>query len=131
MKVIVDIIRSTKIKTKDVLNILGLDSKNTTITEANDKLVSQFGPLAPNFKTLWTDVQSEDLIVGIGVFQFDMSLQYPIGSNQSSLFHYMDDMNVEFMNRVDGALFSELNRIGIFTEIEKYSFKSIMKVEGN
>ncbi len=135
MKVIVDILRATKIKVNDLLAILGDEPNQNSMKEINSHLVESFGPLANGFKILWSGDENtapvgQEVIVGIEVIQFRMDDVCNVVSSES-LFHHVDKLTDKEINRVDGALFSELNRLGIYNAPELYSFKAIMKVEGN
>lgn len=134
MKVSVEILRTVKVPVSDVYVILGLPFDE--VLPAKDlkfKLSEAFGPLANNFKFLWESNEpnpNHSTLVGMGLFKFDMDVDHPIAPS-SRLFHNMDDLNPEVINRIDGALFSELTRLGIYTEPKSYSFKSILTVTGD
>lgn len=136
MKVTTEILRCTKVKTSELIGILDIseeESKSMTVSKINSIILEQFGPLADSFKILWTPDQDLDqayTLCGIGVMKFET-----LNSNevmpQVKIHHYIEDINPENLTRVDGALFSELNRLGIYTDIKRYSLKAITTVEGN
>ena len=134
MKTTVEIFRAIKVRTSELLGIVGLDTKSAySPAQVVEKIMEDFGPSIDNFKILWTPDQDLDqnyTLCGVSVIRFDMA-DIDEAVPQTKLFHYLDDITVENLNRVDGALFSELNRLGIYSDVKQYSLKAIMTVEGN
>ncbi len=134
MKVRVDILRTTKIKVSDIFAILGHDLEDmVSIKELESELKESFGPLADGFKILWNGNENEkpllgEVIAGLEVMRFEMTLDKTISANEA-LYNYVDNFSEKQLNRIDGSLYSELRRLGVWTTMENYTFKAIMKVE--
>lgn len=128
MKITVDILRTSKIRTDHFLGILGLDSK-ATVAQTNKKLKDEFSPLAIGFKVIWPQSMSQSfMLVGISVMKFDMK---EAGEAFSSSLFLADPINVENVNKIDGALYCEMSRLGLSADMKKFTWNALYEKDGN
>lgn len=123
MRVIVTIYRTAKIPTSHILGCVGLEVGATT-EEASTALKKRYGPyMAPGFKVFWPNPpEFKSTIVGMEALGFDAPVptKVPQAANALTL---CDPINHDAVHRVDGALWSELNRLGIPTRAEEYEWR--------
>src|SRR4051812_39341779 len=113
------IFRTVPIKVVDLNGALGLDEESpAAATEA--VLKDKFGPLALRFKIFFSDVSYQKTAparlaqAGIEIMSFDSKFD---GYPQSGIVH-CDPLVQDDIHRADGALWSELSRIGIYTSVD-------------
>jgi len=145
MKLTVSLYRSTTVPTKDLITIAGLEVKDSVdgegepcfvlndgrpLTERalNTSLREQYAPLAPRFRIFYpTNLTSKYTTLGIEVMSFDLTeAQIPKAG-----IVYADPINPQDIERVDGALESELGRLGLNVPEEEFDWKMAYETKGN
>ena len=145
MKLTVTLYRSTSIPTKDLITIAGFDVKTAPVNDSescyvlkdgtpllekalNMALREQFAPLAPRFKIFYpSNLVAKYTTIGIEVMSFDLTeAQIP----QAGIV-YADPISPQDIERVDGALESELGRLGLNIPDEDFDWKMAYETKGN
>lgn len=143
MKLTVTLYRTTSIETRDLISIAGFDAKfglidgnaamvlqdGTPLTEKrlNCAIREQFNPFPPRFKIFYhSNLTAKMTTVGIEAMSFDLlEPQTPI----SGIVH-SDPIEAKDADRIDGALESELNRLGLGADFENYGWKMAYEIKG-
>jgi hypothetical protein len=129
MRVNVTIYRTVKIPTEYIKGCVGLEISAKS-DQAADSIKKCFGPhMAPGFKIFWPEpAEFKSTIVGMEALGFDAPVptQIPQAANALTL---CDPIDSEDTHRIDGALRSELMRMGIPTETDDYEWRIETKVK--
>ena len=129
MKLIVKMYRVTTVRTDELIAAAGYDPDSITNTE---KLISvmreKFAPFAPRFKIFYpAEIDALTTVAGMEAMSFDVSeAEHP----RAGLV-LVDPMDPNDVARTDGALESELNRIGVGTDFVGYEWRLAYEVKGN
>ena len=130
MKITGKLYRTTTIRTAELIAAVGKDPETEmTGAELAALVKDRFGPLAPRFQIFYPgDTRfSKSLVVGIESMVFDVQdVKVPMAGLVTT-----DPMNRQDVDRVDGAIESELNRIGVYTGFENYDWKFLYDIKGN
>lgn len=119
-KFIIGIYRVAQVQTDQVRGAVGLEQDaDNEKTEA--ALRKKFGPhMAPTFRIFWPNPAGyHSMTVGMEVMSFDIK---PCGVPQAGIVN-ADPIDPMAIARMDGALQSELMRIGVWTRPEDYSWR--------
>ena len=118
----VGLYRVASIPTEHLYGAVGA-AEGTTSEKAEAALRQRFGPhLPPGLKIFWNDRRT---VVGVEVMNFSLThAAVPMAGLAQA-----DPISPTAINRVDGALESELKRWGIWTKPEDYEWR--MAYEGN
>jgi len=144
MKLTATLYRSTSVPTKDLITIAGFDVKTAVIDgescyvlpdgvpllekTLNTALRSQFAPLAPRFKIFYPpNLVAKYTPIGIEVMSFDLTEAQILKAG----IVYADPINSQDIERVDGALESELGRLGLNVPDEEFDWKMAYETKGN
>lgn len=128
MKLSVRLYRVAKVPTNHLLAAAGLE-EGSTADELRNTIMDKFGPLAYRFKIFYdgSSAMGRMTIVGMESMGFDIvDPKIP----QAGLVDH-DPLNPTDVHRADGALHSELTRIGVFTEIDEFEWRCVYEVKGN
>jgi len=125
MKLIAKLFRVTTIRTAELIAAVGKDPLDEISGPELALLVRQkFRPLAPRFQ-FWTS--GSKTIVGIEVMSFDIQdANFPMAGLVQ-----VDPIAPHEIDRVDGALESELNRMGCGTDFDGYEYRMSYELKGN
>lgn len=153
MKLTATLYRTTHVNTKDLITIAGFDVKvGVSVAVADSKgiygqscylmpdgnplvekrlrdaLRDKFAPFANRFKIFFPPVlQAQRTLVGMEAMAFDV---LEAGQPQLGLVHF-DPVETEDVHRMDGALQSELNRMGLGAEYEDFDWRMAYDLKGN
>ena len=140
MKLTIKLYRCTTVPTEWLTNIVGL-GKDADAARIDAAIRKQFYPFAPRFRIFYgaafagskdslpTDVieTASKTVIGIEAMSFDVSdFNVPFAGLISA-----DPINPVDVARIDGALESELSRIGIAVEFEKFEWRTLAEAKGN
>ena len=129
MKLSVKLYRTTTIPTAELLAAadLPLDSEGSP-EGLMRALREKFGPFPPRFEIFPPgDVACSKAVIGMQVMGFDiLEANVPMAGLVMS-----DPCSTQDVDRVDGAIESELNRLGIATGFDGYEWRQAYKVKGN
>lgn len=130
MKLTVKVYRVTYIPGDELLAAAGFDPSAPN-TPGHAQLMAaikeKFSPLANRFKIFFNTFVSQKLVVGMEAMSFD--IQQP-ETPQAGLV-MTDPMLPQDVDRIDGALESELNRMGIGADFENYEWRVAYETKGN
>jgi hypothetical protein len=130
MKITGKLFRTTTIRTAELIAAVGKDSETEMIGAELAALVKdRFGPLAPRFQIFYPgDTRfSRTLVVGLESMVFDVQdVKVPMAGLVTA-----DPMNAQDIDRVDGAIESELNRMGVYTGFEGFEWRFFYDIKGN
>lgn len=142
MKLTIKLYRVTTIPTEWLTSIVGLP-KDAQTPAIDAKIREEFYPFAPRFCIFYgatfTDQASRDAlppevvetasktVIGIEAMSFDISdFNVPFAGLISA-----DPIDPVDVARIDGALESEMSRMGIATEFENYEWRTMAESKGN
>lgn len=128
MRVIFKIYRVARIETRDIKAAVGLG-----LADSNDKadmaIRDKYGPLAYNFKIFWPSPDGfKTTIAGVEAMGFDLGEPGGTPSSAEGLVT-CGPIDSKLTHRIDGALKSELERIGIWTEADDYSWRGWYEIK--
>lgn len=129
MKLIVSLYRVTTIRTAELLAAIG---KEPETDMSGDELLAQvkakYKPFPPRFRIFYPpDTTVNKTVVGMEALSFDIrDADVP----QAGLV-MVDPMSSQDVDRVDGAIESELNRLGIGTDFCGYEWRVAFSLKGN
>ncbi len=125
MKLTAKLYRVTTIRTDELIAACGKDPKLGNWTEQLEALVNvKYRPLAPRFQ-IWTS--GTKTVVGMEVMAFDVQdANIPMAGLVMA-----DPMIPQDVDRVDGALESELNRMNISTNFDHFEWRFGYEIKGN
>lgn len=139
MKLIVKLYRVTTVQTAELIAAAGLDPEKSLELGASNpvpftsqklavRIKEQYGNHPPRFKIFYpTELFMNKTTVGIEVMGFNiLAAETPHAGLVLA-----DPMNPQDIDRVDGAIESELNRLGIGTDFEGYEWRQSYEVKGN
>ena len=129
MKLMTTLYRVTTIRTAELIAAVGKDP-DTEITgsELNQLVKEKFGPLAPRFRIFVPpDSSVTKTIVGCEAMCFDV----PEANVPMAGLVMVDPMEPKDVDRIDGAIESELNRLGLGTEWQGYEWRFYFRTLGN
>ena len=130
MKLTGKLYRATTIRTAELVAACGKDSETEMSGAELAALVkSQYGPLTPRFTIFYPgDTRfSKTLVVGLEIMCFDVQeVKTPMAGLVMA-----DPMKPQDVDRADGAIESELNRLGIWTDFASYDYKFSYEIKGN
>lgn len=123
MKVTVRICRTAKVPTQYVKGIVGAES-SATPAQVYAGLMKEFGPLAPGIEFF---VEGGKTLVTKEVMAFDIRAKdTPFASGMATA----DMLTPTEVARMDGALESELARMGITTNPDEFEWRALYEVDG-
>ena len=129
MRVIFKIYRTAKVATEHLKSAVGLeaDAPNDVASEA---LKEKFGPhMAYSFKVFWPDPEGyKTTIVGMAAMGFELEETDGTPKAAEGLVT-CDPIDEETTHRVDGALRSELQRLGLWTEADDYEWRGWFEIK--
>ena len=130
MKITGKLYRTTTIRTAELIAAVGKDPETEmTGAELAALVKAKFGPLPPRFTIFYPgDTRfSKSLVVGLECMVFDVQeVKTPMAGLVMA-----DPMKPQDIDRVDGAIESELNRFGIWTDFSNYDFRFSYECKGN
>lgn len=145
MQVYIKIYRTAKVDTEHLKGCVGME-KDEHPEVVMQALQEKFGPMAHGIKVFWTEQAkpsnyrfSEDgeqpdqnligvfrtTIVGIEVMGFNMTAKFPQAGVASA-----DPLNKVAIDRVDGALASELTRWGLVADPDEFEWRCWYDLRG-
>jgi len=112
--------RTVTIPTDHVKSSAGLEP-NAPNDKAAQQIKERYGPhMAPGFKIFWSEEAARKTVVGMEVMSFELS--DPKVAQAGLIIH--DPISPDEVHRVDGALYSELCRLGIYyTKPDDYEWR--------
>ena len=127
MKVSVRQYRVAKVPTEHIKAAVGLPVDAPT-SAAMTAVTERFGPLAYRLKIFWPeDASFRTTIVGIETMGFEMNVaKVP---HAGIVDH--DPTIPEDIHRADGALHSELTRMGIYVDFDEFEWRTAFEIKGN
>jgi hypothetical protein len=125
MKITAKLYRVTTIRTAELLAAVGLDSDiQISPAELSMKVRQEYGPLAPRFQ-FW--ISESKTVCGIEAIAFDLQdVNVPMAG-----LVMVDPLISQDVDRTDGAIESELNRMNIGTDFFGYEWRIAYEVKGN
>jgi len=123
MRVIFKIYRTAKVPTGHLKGAVGLE-----LNEANDKadleVKKKFGPhMAPGFRIFWPETPGfKTTLIGMEAMGFDVGRPEDTPEAPEGIVT-CDPISPEDTARIDGALRSELMRLGLWTEADDYEWR--------
>jgi hypothetical protein len=128
MKLTVSIYRVTTIKTAELIAAVGLEPDQIDYTSWISLIQKSFKPFPPNFKIFYpADPKASKTVIGMEVMSFDITeANHPMAGLVLA-----DPMNPQDVDRLDGGVEAELNRMGISTGFERYEWRVAYSVSGN
>lgn len=141
MKLKVKIFRTVPVRVGDLLSQAGLDYERDSalpMPEVIRRFKEALGPLHPRLEVFWPRAETLGEAIcyraqaGMEAITFDIldvkieGLATPI----EGLVH-TDPMDSREIDRLDGTLEGELNRIGVSTNYENYGYRCTYSVSGN
>jgi hypothetical protein len=129
MKIIVKLYRVTTIRTAELLAAAGEDPESEmTGTELSQLVKDNFGPLHPTLQIFYpADTSFRKTVVGMEAMLFDLQ---DVNIPQSGLI-MVDPISPQDVDRIDGAVEAELNRMGISTDFECFEWRMVYQIIGN
>lgn len=136
MKVTLKVCRAAKIRMEHIRAAAGVDPMDSG-QKALQAIHERYGPMAPTFKlipppTIDGDAQPDDdypyAIALMEVMRFD-EMTEP-GLPRCGVVEH-EPLNAAEVHRVDGALESELGRIGIPVDAEYFQWRSYYEIRGS
>jgi hypothetical protein len=123
----VQILRAIKVSSTQLRASLSLDN-NSTNEQLESKLIEKFGPMAPRFKIFWSPATGYDwAVAGINVLNFDVQEAHVPQAGVMTA----DPLSKEQILLIDGALVSELERIGVYVDSRSVEWRCIYICNGN
>lgn len=137
MKLIVKLYRVTTIPTAELIAVAGVDPEQAlasgnpmpfTSQKLAAKIKEKFGSHPPRFKIFYpNELFVNKTTVGVEVMSFNiLSAETPHAGLVLS-----DPLCPQDIDRVDGAIESELSRLGLGTDFEGYEWRQNYEVKGN
>lgn len=129
MRIIFKIYRTAKVGTADLKGAAGLalDADNDV---ANQALRKKYGPhMAPGFRIFWPEPAGfKSTAVGIEAMSFNLGT---LGSSPHATEGLVtcDPIKEHTTHRIDGALRSELMRLGVWTEADDYEWRGWYEIK--
>jgi len=111
--------RAVQVPTEHLRAVAGLE-KTVPAAFANTKLHEKFAPFAPRFKVFWPEGGYDIAVVGIEAMGF--CVESGEKTPRTGLIA-CDPMLSSDVHEADGALQSELQRMGIWTETKRYEWR--------
>lgn len=129
MKVTCKMFRCTTIRTAELMAAAGFDGDEQIAIDLLMKAVREkFRPFSPRFKIFFpSDVATTKTVVGIEAMVFDI----PEANVPMAGLVMMEPGSPEDTARADGALESELNRMGIGTDLDDREWRMSYELKGN
>ena len=124
MKLIAKMFRTTTIRTAELVAAIGKDVYSPIDNELAALVRQKFYPLAPRFQ-FW--ISGSKTIAGIEIMAFDVQ---DVNMPMAGLV-LVDPIATHEIDRVDGALESELNRMGCGTDFAGYEYRIAYELKGN
>jgi hypothetical protein len=105
------------------------DEERPSAALVAQRLRDDFAPFAPRVRIFWVsdDLSVAHTLVGIEVMSFTLP---EVNLPQAGVVQW-DPMSPDDLARADGALQSELDRIGIPTDHDKYEWRCSYNARGN
>lgn len=128
MKLLVRLYRVAKVPTIHLLAATGL-AEDASADHLRQALVEKFGPLAYRLKFFFDgpSVMGRTTIVGMESMGFDIcDPKIP----QAGIVDH-DPLIPADVHRADGALHSELARMGVHTDVDEFDWRCAFEVRGN
>jgi len=127
MKLTVKLYRVTTIHSDELIAAAGFDpsGQSATVTQVHAAIKEKYSPLANRFRIFFNDTTRA--VVGIEAMSFDIQ---QADMPQSGMV-MTDPMNPQDVDRLDGALESELNRLGLGADFENYEWRMSFEIKGN
>lgn len=129
MKLSVKLYRVTTIRSDELLAAAGFDPAATAPSTAqlSAAIKEKFNPLANRFRFFFSTFVGQKIVVGMEAMSFDITqAEIP----QAGLV-MTDPMSPQDVDRIDGAMESELNRMGIGADFENYEWRVAYDTKGN
>jgi len=128
MKLTVKIYRVTTIRTKDLIGAAeGDNEKEYSAAQVREIVKKKFYPQPSLFKIFYNSSEMTKTLVGTECMAFDITEANVPMAGISTL----DPITPRDIDRLDGAVESELNRMGIYTDFEGYEWRATYEVFGN
>lgn len=129
MKIIVKLYRTTTVPTSEVLAAAGMDPDTEgPSAPVMHALREKYGPFPPRFEFfLPADTSVIKTVIGMETMSFDV----PEANLPKAGLVLADPMTSQDIDRVDGAIESELGRMGISTNFEGYEWRLAFRTKGN
>jgi hypothetical protein len=128
MKLSVRLYRTVSIPTSHVAGVVGLDSDDfsgdTKLSEIEEQLRKEFYPFARGLRMFMDRART---VVGIEAMAFDVS---DVSAAVAGLVD-TDPAKPEDVARLDGALESEMSRMGLSVEFENFEWRLAYDTRGN
>jgi len=126
MKLTVKLYRVTTIRTEDLVGAIG--EKDDPGAELGNLIKTRFYPHPPRFHIFFPDTSCcSKTVVGMEIMAFDLE---ETGIPMAGLV-LADPMSPQDIDRIDGAIESELNRMNIFTDFLNYEYRVAYERKGN
>jgi hypothetical protein len=128
MKLTVSLYRVTTIRTAELLAAAGLEQDSNINSPWMSLIKDAFKPFPPRFKIFYpADPKAAKTVVGVEAMSFDITeVNVPMAGLVTA-----DPMSPQDVDRLDGGIESELNRMGISTGFERYEWRIAYEVKGN
>ena len=124
MRFKIKVYRAAKVPAKFIVAAVGADTDSPPdVVKA--KLVENFAPMAPGIALY---AEGNKYVITKEIMAFDIR---QAGTPFAATMVECDPLLTHEIHRADGALESELNRMGITTDPKDYEWRSIVIPEGN
>lgn len=130
MKMTVKLYRVTSIFTKDLVEVVGgqPESFKDPIGRLSEALREKFSPMSPRFK-IFFPASLNQIKTNVGMEAMSFNIQ-DASTPQAGLV-MADPMLPQDVDRLDGALEGELNRMGLGADFENYEWRVAYETKGN
>jgi len=127
MKITIKLYRVTTVPTEALAVAAGLSHETVDPQRIETALRDKYSPLAPRLVIFWHSFTTSKTAVGMEALAFSLAeAKVPCAGLAQ-----VDPMESVDVNRMDGALEGELNRMGIYTEFENMEWRCSYDIQGN
>lgn len=116
--------RTTKVSTAHLWASAGLEI-DKSVDHAREELKKRYAPFAPRLSIFWNSSSTSATLVGMEVMSFDVDADDQVPRAGIVL---CDPVSVKDVHESDGALHSELQRFGLWSETKDYEWRVLYDV---
>jgi len=120
MKATIKFFRATKVPSTHLWAAAGLEP-NEPVDKVREAIKRMYAPFAPRLAIFWQQETTAATVVGVEIMGFSVDASDDVP--RAGLVQ-CDPASSDDVHRADGALQSELERIGIWTETKNYEWRA-------
>ena len=125
-KATIKIYRTARVPTEILKGAAGLD-RDANPGVAHDQLVQRYAPFAPRLRIFWPSTQGDVGMTIVGMEAQAFSVEADDIVPRAGLVN-CDPVRPEDVSQIDGALHSELERMGVYTTVDDYEWRAWYEV---